>query len=64
MLHIYANGTFVASINKQTRAGDSYCKLTPWLLLLSDGKIQRFTSCDAAKRHASTMFPSCTFSRN
>ena len=63
MLHIYANGAFVASINKQPRAADNYCKLTPWLLLLGDGKVLRFTSCDAAKRHAATMFHGCTFSR-
>jgi hypothetical protein len=53
----------MASINKQTRAADNYCKLTPWLMLLGDGKVLRFTSCEAAKRHAETMFPGCTFSR-
>lgn len=63
MLHVYANGTFVASINKQTRSGDNYCKLAPWLLLLGDGKIQRFASCEAAKSHAVKTFTGCTFSR-
>ena len=67
MLHIYlgprATGAYVASINKQHPAADSYQPQLPWLLLLADGRVRRFPSFADAKDEALKRWAPCAFKR-
>lgn len=65
MLHCYINHgrDYVASINKQTAAADTYVASLPWLLLLADGRVRRFPSQSEARDEAQKRFAPVTFRR-
>lgn len=49
MLHVYAKGALVASINRQHKGADTYRASEPWLLLHKSGRVDRFETLAAAK---------------
>lgn len=66
MLHCYIkHGTqYVASINKQSPAADTYSASLPWLLLLADGRVRRFPSLAEARDEAQKRFAPVVFRRS
>ena len=64
MLHVYQSGAFVASINRQHKAADTYRASLPWLLLHNTGKTRACETHQAARDEAQKVYPGCTFSRN
>ena len=63
MLHIHTAGAYVATINKQAAAADTYRASLPWLLLLVDGRVRSFPSMADAKDEARKLWAPCTFHR-
>lgn len=66
MLRCYIkHGTqYVASINKQSPAADTYSASLPWLLLLADGRVRRFPSLAEARDEAQKRFAPVVFRRS
>jgi hypothetical protein len=63
MLHVYAQGKFVAMINKQSRCADGFDPEVPWLLLYNSGRVERCATQAEARDEALKSWSGVTFKR-
>lgn len=63
MIEVKSCGLTVAYINHQPRLADGFVKETPWLLLHTRGRIDRFATMSEARAEARKSWHSAAFSR-